>query len=67
MRLRINADGSAIELAPGRCPAGHPLGPNGATVGWQPCGCTPGSHEHRTYCCATCGAWLYDPPHVGEH
>jgi len=62
--LLINADGSATELAPDRCPNGHSLGPNRATVGWQPCGCVPGSLGHRTYCCAMCGAWLYDPPHV---
>ena len=32
MRLRINGDGSAVELAPERCPAGYSLGPNRATV-----------------------------------
>ncbi len=63
-RLRVNADGSATELAPEHCPAGHSLGPNRATVGWQPCGCVPGVFGHRTYHCTTCGAWLYDPPHT---
>jgi hypothetical protein len=61
-------DGSVVEVAPERCPAGHPLLPHGTLVGWSPCDCTLGVHGHRTYTCRylvdgrECGLVLSFPP-----
>jgi hypothetical protein len=63
MRLHINPDGTAVELAPEQCPAGHRLGPGQVIVGWLSCTCTSGTLGHRTWTCATCHRVQYDPPH----
>jgi hypothetical protein len=54
---------AVVEVAPERCPNGHPFGPNRVVVGWHPCDCTEGRAGHRTYHCRTCGVTTYVPPH----
>jgi len=51
------------EVAPTRCPNGHPWGPNRVLVGWLPCSCTEVGRGHRTYHCRTCDAVIYRPEH----
>jgi hypothetical protein len=64
----VRADGSIVEVAPERCPAGHELAPGRTLVGWSPCDCTAGVSGHRTYTCQAlvdgreCGLVLSYPP-----
>jgi hypothetical protein len=48
-----------VELAPSRCPAGHPFGPEKVLVGTQPCLCA--GLAHRTWQCVRCSAVLVWP------
>jgi hypothetical protein len=48
-----------VELAPKRCPNGHPLGAQQVLVGSQPCLCA--GIPHRTWQCVTCAAVLVWP------
>ena len=55
---------AVVEVAPERCPNGHPLGPGTVVVGWHTCQCVEGHSGHRTYYCRTCRVTMYEQPHA---
>lgn len=51
------------QLAPARCPSGHPLRPPNVRVAYLPCSCA-GVGGHHSWTCVECGHTTYDPMHV---